>query len=863
MRCGSALAAHGYQLVFIALVLASNLHAGDSGENRLMVEVDWGNDLGQSYGSLWEVRDGQGNLVAGAGFQEAYNTQDRSDRRMLHVFLHDSNPPLEMKTEVLPRPTDDAGTYLYGYQGKLFSFGRNAIDKGLRMWEPTRGQWVDSFQTPPLAVQIGNQPMFATSQQIMHGQSPVLNIPENEFRLGEWYYADGKLIVRCFSSQPENEKNELRAYSWSPGQAAASFDEGTSVALPSWGEFIYCFGQQRSPSKGSLIVAASNRGTVLALHSGQWKVIRESDGRSFQIYSSINLGRRLLFGQYPTGNLFEFADFQLQHLVDSPPVMPGVSSNARELQSLALFGGHLYAGVWPWGEVWRQKKPDAKWELLGRLFTHPEPTDRWTHPYEKETSELDPVLNRWGQRITSMVPVGDSLFISTSAKGPNPYEEKFTFLGENRHLEYGAVHRLTRPGCLTVPVRWSDAPTRFHFIFTQTSIQVQQDGETIGQAHWHAPMPAFPADCELSLGTGCFGEFGGRTIQKVAFHLGEAARKTQGTYVHLHRHLNPEGSPDEHRAALRAECEKMSRVGIDAVMPFATTSSGQAHFDSRLLAKYYTRSDPLAILAQQSRETGLSFHPVLPVLVSGGDVPKGILSQHPEWALRDLSGQAKGYISPANPEARRWLADLIAEIVTNYQPDGLLLDYIRFPNRPHRLDEESEIRFERSLPVGCSEEFKQQAFQQFKEDELTKLVRLLRATVRAAKPEIRLSAYVWGPHVTKNHLIGQVWNRWVEEGLLDHINVSGYCHRETYGDRYLEVFRTRMADSVQLNQEATSPAQLTFALGVKTSHGSIDSAQDIGDYRSIADALSMDGHIFFTWEYLQPYLDELLPRESR
>ena len=53
-------------------------------------------------------------------------------------------------------------------------------------------------------------------------------------------------------------------------------------------------------------------------------------------------------------------------------------------------------------------------------------------------------------------------------------------------------------------------------------------------------------------------------------------------------------------------------------------------------------------------------------------------------------------------DARRWMGRIIEEILERYEPDGIVLDYIRFHNRRLRLDEVGEKRFESSLPENCA-----------------------------------------------------------------------------------------------------------------------------------------------------------------
>jgi len=499
----------------LALVLA-NLTMGETSNAPLKVRlsVDLTPDTGQSYGTLWEATNDQGRPVAGAGFLNAYNTQDRTDRRLLQVYVRTSGDDT-LTVEELPRPTSDAGTYLFGFDGKLFAKGRSSrTDKKLRVWRPEAGRWEEDTITVPFSVHVADDVLAVASQRVTHGNRTVLELTPDQGSLGEWYYAAGALILRRYHGQAEPPINELIAFDWKPEQQGPfALTQGIKLPLSQPREFIYAFGQQ-----GDEIILVSNLGGVHVFRSGKWKTACEPGERSFQVYSTLNTADRLLLGQYPTGELFEFTEGELRRLPGWPPVMTGVSANAREAQTLAIFGGDIYVGVWPWGEIWRWSGADHQWRFERRMFTHPEPTDKTIHPYEAETKLLDPVVNRWGQRVTSMVPLGDSLFISTSAKQPPPYEPKFTFLAGDKHLEYGAVYRCRKPGCLAVPMRWTNGPTTLEFRIEPRRIEVRQDGKHLGATEWDAQHIAQLKNLQVRHGSGIFGPFRGKEIQDLSSH---------------------------------------------------------------------------------------------------------------------------------------------------------------------------------------------------------------------------------------------------------------------------------------------------------------------------------------------------------
>jgi len=55
------------------------------------VTIDFGQDVGQSFGTLFEARDKSGRIVAGAGFQDVYNTHFRNDRHTVQLFVFGDN----------------------------------------------------------------------------------------------------------------------------------------------------------------------------------------------------------------------------------------------------------------------------------------------------------------------------------------------------------------------------------------------------------------------------------------------------------------------------------------------------------------------------------------------------------------------------------------------------------------------------------------------------------------------------------------------------------------------------------------------------------------------------------------------------
>jgi hypothetical protein len=222
-----------------------------------------------------------------------------------------------------------------------------------------------------------------------------------------------------------------------------------------------------------------------------------------------------------------------------------------------------------------------------------------------------------------------------------------------------------------------------------------------------------------------------------------------------------------------------------------------------------------------------------------------------------------GYISPGSPDARQWLASVLEEIAMRYQPDGLFLDYLRYPNQPVDLDEASRARLlsETGRDSYDVRDHEDAAFQTFKERCLTELLHAVHDRVRAVAPYTQFGLYTWGAHVAKNHYVAQPWPVWVGDGLIDVLNVSGYCYPRNYGADYLAVFRSRLSEAAALAVDGPKRPVLTFALGVRTSHGEVESASQIKGYIDAAHESGYDGVAVFTLSYLLPNLDACIAED--
>ncbi|NPV48443.1 MAG: hypothetical protein HPY69_16005, partial [Armatimonadetes bacterium] len=140
----------------------------------------------------------------------------------------------------------------------------------------------------------------------------------------------------------------------------------------------------------------------------------------------------------------------------------------------------------------------------------------------------------------------------------------------------------------------------------------------------------------------------------------------------------PEGAdgPREFAAAF----ERMRAAGIGIYIPFVM-SHGQHYFESELLGP--PSRDLLAACMEAGREVGLEVHPItglgaVSAVAAAEGEGDGMYDPGPECA--DLPGWARNWPCAAWTENRQTITQVARDMIRDYEPDGLALDYLRYPN---------------------------------------------------------------------------------------------------------------------------------------------------------------------------------------
>lgn len=194
--------------------------------------------------------------------------------------------------------------------------------------------------------------------------------------------------------------------------------------------------------------------------------------------------------------------------------------------------------------------------------------------------------------------------------------------------------------------------------------------------------------------------------------------------------------------------------------------------------------DPLAIVIEKAHAAGIEVHAWVNTVrmwasKTAPTDPKHIVNRHPEWVNKDASGATRAseglYLDPGIPEAREYIASVVEEIAKNYEVDGIHLDYIRYPGKNWGYSDPALRNYYAASGRSAKPAPDDANWLQWKRDQVTELVRLIRQKVKAVRPNALLSAstIAWGDcpaefaSTTPYALACQDWKRWLSEGLID------------------------------------------------------------------------------------------------
>jgi len=205
--------------------------------------------------------------------------------------------------------------------------------------------------------------------------------------------------------------------------------------------------------------------------------------------------------------------------------------------------------------------------------------------------------------------------------------------------------------------------------------------------------------------------------------------------------------------------------------------------------------DPLQTAIERAHAEGMRLAAWVNVMPAwwGKEPPKDknqVVNKHPDWLWYDQKGQRQPYsnkfyvsLNPCLPDVRHYLCNVLKDLAGRYSIDELHLDYLRFPNdQPAGEPDRSKLDYPRDARTvslfqaesGKKPDQDKAAWDKWRSEQVSNLVRDIRHVIRETKPDLELSVAV-GPEPEAALTHFQDYRTWIAEDLVDTLYPMNYA----------------------------------------------------------------------------------------
>ncbi|HRV06707.1 MAG TPA: family 10 glycosylhydrolase, partial [Candidatus Saccharicenans sp.] len=244
---------------------------------------------------------------------------------------------------------------------------------------------------------------------------------------------------------------------------------------------------------------------------------------------------------------------------------------------------------------------------------------------------------------------------------------------------------------------------------------------------------------------------------------------------------------------MRTVLDDYAKAGINTLIMLVKDTSGYLYYQSDIGVKDPAYDwDFFGVFLTEARQRKMTVHPWFCVFPEGALL--GQVRQHPEWLIVGPAREMVRTVNPALPEVRAYEISLMTELVKKYGVDWVHLDYIRFPCEPTEpyfshdpktlqlFKDETGIDFN-SLKARDSGNPHWNAWLEWNRQQVTGFVKELKDELLTTGRQVRISAAVFPDADNARVLIGQDWEKWAQQGLIDMLCPMLYTNDTALFDR--------------------------------------------------------------------------------
>lgn len=242
------------------------------------------------------------------------------------------------------------------------------------------------------------------------------------------------------------------------------------------------------------------------------------------------------------------------------------------------------------------------------------------------------------------------------------------------------------------------------------------------------------------------------------------------------------------RPKLQEATSQLARLNFNTIYP-VVWNSGYVLYESDVarrtgiqpfVRKGFQEQDILADLVTISHQQGLL---VIPWFEFGFMAPpvSELTLNHPDWITQKQDGSqtsigAAGevvWLNPFHPEVQKFITDLVLEVVTKYDVDGIQFDdHTSLPNS-FGYDDYTIALYKKETDRNPPSNPSDPSWVRWRADKITAFMTQLNQAVKQVKPNTIFSVAP-NPYNTAYNSHLQDWLTWVRQGIVDELIVQVY-----------------------------------------------------------------------------------------
>lgn len=308
---------------------------------------------------------------------------------------------------------------------------------------------------------------------------------------------------------------------------------------------------------------------------------------------------------------------------------------------------------------------------------------------------------------------------------------------------------------------------------------------------------------------------------------------------------------------------QLSQLNFNTVYP-VVWNRGHTFYPSAvatqepLLRIMRLNGDVLAEIIKQGHRQGLR---VIPWFEYGFMTPiySELAQRHPTWITQGLTQKSDPknpqllWLNPLHPEVQGLILDLIKEVVSQYDVDGIQLDDhfgmpVELGYDPYtieRYQQEHDGNFPPNSPLNSE-------WMRWRANKISQFMGEIVQTVKSIKPDCIISLSPNPQAFAYKHYL-QDWQTWVQRGWVDEL--------------VLQVYRDDLNRFIaELNQPAVRMARRRIPVSIGILTGTLADPIPFAQIQAQVEAVrdrAFDGVSFFYWETLWSYLTPESPQQRR